>query len=86
MANEAIAPVLNNGVTKGDYKRSLSCFFKNYLIKICKLQFSQIKRDKFKKIAKDLKLKEIAEDIFDQKAEPHMIDSYFNAKSNKKLI
>ena len=87
LANEAIAPVLNNGVTKGDYKGVYPVSLKNYLIKFAKLQFSQIKRGQIlKKIAKDLKLKEIAEDIFDQKAELHMIDSYFNAKSNKNVI
>ena len=36
LANEAIAPVLNNGVTKGDYKGVYPVSLKKLLDKICK--------------------------------------------------
>ena len=62
-------------------------FTKQYLIKLLKMDFKILKNSFIlKNIAKNLKLKDIAEKVFDCEAELHMIDSYYSEKSNENII
>ena len=61
--------------------------FSQYLLKLLKLDFSKLKQTLIlKKIAKDLKLKEISDEVYGMETELHMIDSYYSEKSEKDII
>lgn len=61
--------------------------FSQYLIKFLKLDFNKLKQSLIlKKIAKDLKLKEISNEVYKTETELHMIDSYYSEKSDEDII
>tara|TARA_Y100000591_G_scaffold51441_1_gene39671 strand:- start:2468 stop:3316 length:849 start_codon:yes stop_codon:yes gene_type:complete len=61
--------------------------FRQYLIKLLKLDFKKINNSLFlKKIAKKLNFKKIAETAFGAKAKLQMIDCYYNKQSNNQIL
>ena len=79
--------ILNHEFKKGDKRGYFPVFFKQILVKLLKLDLNQVRKSfLLKKIAQQLRLKDIAELVFDQEAELYMIDSYFNEKSNEFIV
>ncbi len=79
--------VRNEGITKSNHKGVYPVNLKNFFVKLLKFDFSKIKKAlALKSIAKDLQLEKIAEKVLNQKTDLHMIDSYYNAKSDKNII
>lgn len=65
---------------------SFPIFANQYLIKLLRMDFGRIKKSLIlKKIAQNLQLETIAENFFGNKAELHMIDSYYSEKSNEDI-
>lgn len=78
--------ILNHKNPKGQ-DSAFPVFYKQYLVKFLKADFEKIKKSFIlKRIAKKLKLKSIAEKIFDSKVELHQIDSYYSEKSDKEIL
>ena len=87
LVSKILKDVQEKGVTKGNYTGVYPVTTKNILVKILKLDFNQVKKSfLLKNIAKDLHLEKIAENILNDKVDLHMIDSYYNAKSDKNII
>jgi len=72
---------------KSDNKSWCSLNYKSHLIKLIKLDFKTLSRSFFFiNLAKKLKLKEIAEEIFQKKAKLYGIDFYYNYKSEDPVL
>ena len=87
LASNILSEVQNQSFRKGDRKGVYPIDLKGIFIKLIKFEFNQIKKTfVLKKIAKDLQLKEIAEQVFDNEVKLAMIDSYYSERSNKHII
>ena len=73
--------ILSHKQIKGK-ESSFPIFPNQYLVKLLRMDLSKIKKSLIlKKIAQNLQLEAIAENIFEDKAELHMIDSYYSERS-----
>jgi len=87
VAKKVIKYISDLKIAKADRRGHFPINFQANIIKFIKFDFNKIyKSIILKRIANDLNLKAIAEKIFDQKAELHMIDSYYSEKSEKNII
>ena len=72
---------------KGSSDSYYPAHFRQYFVKLLKLDFKKINNSLFlKKIANKLNFKKIAEIAFGSKAELQMIDCYHNKQSNKQIL
>ena len=72
---------------KGSSQSYYPTNFRQYLIKLLKLDFEKVNNSIYlKKIANKLNFKKISEISFGAKAELQMIDCYYNKKSNKQIL
>jgi len=86
LIDRTIAKVKTESVGKGDYRGVYPIGLKSNLIKIIKFEFNKIRKVLIlKKIAEELKLRQIAEKIFNTNVQLHMIDSYYSEKSDKNI-
>lgn len=86
-AKKVLQYISDQKIAKADTLGHFPINFRANIIKLIKLDFNKIYKSMvLKKIAKDLKLKIIAEKIFSHQAELHMIDSYYSKKSDKNII
>ena len=61
--------------------------FTSFLLKFCKFDFKALARSYFfLKLANKLELRNIAEEIFEEKAQLYGIDFYYNLKSDKPVV
>ena len=87
LIDRTISGVKTKSVGKGDYRGIYPIGLKSKSIKIIKFEFNQIRiASILKKIAEELKLRQIAEKIFNTSVQLHMIDSYYSEKSDKNII
>ena len=85
LANNVISQAFKKvDFTQKEKRIYFPVFLRQILVKLLKLDLSQIKKSfLLKKIAQKLHFKKIAEAVFDQEAELHMIDSYLSEKSDE---
>ena len=77
---------LNHKIPKSA-KGTFPIYFSQYFLKLLKFDFKKLSQSLIlKKIAKDLKLKEISDEVFNAETELHMIDSYYSEKSDSDII
>jgi len=88
LANNAISPILRKVDFNEKEKRIyFPVFLRQILVKLLKLDLEKIKKSfLLKKIAEELNFKKIAETIFKQEAQLHMLDTYLSEKSNEFII
>ena len=87
LIDRTIAEVKTESVGKGDYRGVYPIGLKSNLIKIIKFEFNKIRKVLIlKKIAEELKLRQIAEKILNTNVQLNMIDSYYSEKSDKSII
>ena len=87
LANNILKNAHYNQYKKGDRQGYFPVNLKNIIVKLLKFEFGKLKKSfLLKKIAKDLQLKKIVEKIFDHEAELHMIDCYYNERSDKHIL
>lgn len=77
---------LNHKIPKSA-KGAFPIRYSQFLLKLIKFDFKKLRQSKIlKKVAKDLKLKEISDEVLNAETELHMIDSYYSEKSNSDII
>lgn len=86
-AKKILQYINDQKIAKADPKGYFPVNLQANILKFIKLDFNKIyKAMILKSIAKDLKLRIIADKIFGQKTELHMIDSYYSKQSKTNII